>query len=71
MRVINSVHLNLYPVFRLFLATLHYNENGDRGDALDEEGNPTLSITFPKGKKGEYSVRKCKGPRAYGKLHAG
>ncbi|XP_070205955.1 RING-type E3 ubiquitin-protein ligase PPIL2-like [Littorina saxatilis] len=50
----------------LFLATLHYNENWDRGDALDEEGNPTLSITFPKGKKGEYSVRKCKGPRAYG-----
>lgn len=38
LKVIDSVPLNCCRVFRLFLAALHYNENGDIGDALDERG---------------------------------
>ncbi|XP_070177851.1 uncharacterized protein [Littorina saxatilis] len=65
-RVLDNKFLRKDVQKLLFLAALHYNENGDRGDAVDEEGNLKLIVTFPKAKKGEYSVRKSKGPPTYG-----
>ncbi|KAK3722578.1 hypothetical protein QZH41_019335 [Actinostola sp. cb2023] len=45
------------PVTRLYLSALHYNVNADRAQAVDKDGNPAYSITFPKAKKAQYSVR--------------
>ena len=44
--------------FRLCLAALHYNENADMVQQVDEAGNPKFSIIFPKAKKGAYSLQK-------------
>ncbi|KAK3705290.1 hypothetical protein QZH41_008177 [Actinostola sp. cb2023] len=53
---------------RLCLSALHYNENADRAQAVDKDGNPAYSITFPKAKKGQYSVRPRKTKVTYGLL---
>ncbi|XP_074610341.1 uncharacterized protein LOC141864464 [Acropora palmata] len=55
---------------RLLLASLHYNENSDRLQAITKDGTPRYSIRFPKFKKGEYSVRKEKTSPTYGYTEA-
>ncbi|KAJ8048464.1 hypothetical protein HOLleu_00790 [Holothuria leucospilota] len=43
---------------RLLLAALHYNENGDREQAVTESGDKAFTISFPRAKSGDYVVRK-------------
>ncbi|XP_077867910.1 uncharacterized protein LOC100376482 [Saccoglossus kowalevskii] len=45
---------------RLVLAAMHYNENGGRHAAVTKQGNPCYKITYPKFKKGSYTVRQVK-----------
>jgi hypothetical protein len=52
--------------FRVLLAALHYNENGNKPHAVTETGEEKWSIHFPKFKKGGYSVRPIKTASTYG-----
>ncbi len=54
-------------LYRLALAAIHHNENGNRLQAVDKEGNGKYSVVFPKAKKGEASVRTRKTPPTYSK----
>ena len=53
--------------FRLCLAALHYNENANKVQQVDEAGNPKFSTIFPKAKKGDYSLQKRREYATYGK----
>ena len=44
-------------VFWLLLSALHYRENADWKQAVDNRGEPVYSICYPKAKKGDYTVR--------------
>ncbi len=49
-----SVNINVLScTYRLYLAAMHYNENGDRPQAETEEGVPLFKISFPKSRKRE------------------
>ncbi len=50
----------VFLAFRLYLASLHYNENAGRPQATSAVGEPLFKMTFPKAKKGEYRVREVK-----------
>ena len=43
---------------RLQIATLHFNENSCRKQAVTKEGKESYEIVFPKYKKGGYITRK-------------
>ena len=43
---------------RLLLATMHYNENSGRSQHQKKRGESQYAITFPKCKKGGYTVRR-------------
>nr|XP_054770487.1 uncharacterized protein LOC129278312 [Lytechinus pictus] len=51
---------------RLYVAVLHWNENGDRPQATDREGNPIYTIKYPRSKEGGYTVEKVLTPTTYG-----
>lgn len=53
---------------RLFLSVLHFNENSNKAQARKADGTLRYSITFPKAKQGEYSVKPIKEPSTYGNL---
>ncbi len=52
--------VNCFYTFRLYLAALHYNENSDRLQAVDQDGRPRYDLRFPKYKKGGQVVRVVK-----------
>jgi len=52
---------------RLLLAAMHYNENSDRDQAVDQEGNQRFQLEFRKYKQGKYSVRQIKTDPTFGK----
>ncbi|XP_069102906.1 uncharacterized protein [Argopecten irradians] len=45
---------------RLVLAALHFNENVGRNQAVTSQGDLSFKITFPKHKKGGYTLREVK-----------
>jgi hypothetical protein len=47
------------------IAILHQNENAGRADAVDKDNRTRHSITFPKAKMGEYTLRTIKVPCTY------
>lgn len=51
---------------RLLLAALHFNENGSREQASTKTNQLRYKITFPKQKKGDFTVKKIKTPSTYG-----
>ena len=51
--------------YRLQLAALHYNENAIRKQAKSKQDKLRYSISFPKFKKGGYTVRKLKEKCSY------
>ncbi|XP_062600016.1 uncharacterized protein LOC134261608 isoform X2 [Saccostrea cucullata] len=51
---------------RLLIAAMHFNENGQNLQATTKDGKPRYSITFPKQKKGDYTVKKIKTNNTYG-----
>ena len=53
---------------RMQLATLHFNENSNRDQAVTKEGKDCYEIVFPKFKKGGYIVRKVTVKPTYGEL---
>ncbi|XP_010767710.1 uncharacterized protein [Notothenia coriiceps] len=55
----------LCQLARYYLAALHYNENSARLQAVTREGQERFTISFPKFKKGQHSVRKEKTPAKY------
>ncbi len=63
-----SVNINVLScTYRLYLAAMHYNENGDRPQAETEEGVPLFKISFPKSRKGECRVKPQKTQQTFGK----
>ena len=52
--------------FRLMLAGLHYNENSSKDQKKDAGGNLSYSVTFPKAKKGDYSLKAVREDATYG-----
>ena len=52
---------------RLELASLHFNENSNRDQAVTKQGKEQFDIVFPKYKKGGYIVRKVTVDQTYGK----
>lgn len=56
----NIIHIPFRKTIRLWLAALHYNFNSDRKQATTSKGVQRYSVSFPKHKKGGYTVRKSK-----------
>ena len=54
-------------LYRLHLAALHYNENGQRDQAATRDGDKRSSIVFPKYKKGGNTIREIKVDCTFGK----
>jgi hypothetical protein len=54
------LHKNNLPsvIFRVTLAVLHFNENGNRQQHKSKEGTPSFTVSYPKAKKGEAAVIK-------------
>ncbi|XP_057182524.1 uncharacterized protein LOC130549346 isoform X2 [Triplophysa rosa] len=50
---------------RLYLAAMHYNENGDREQAVTTSGQAMYKIVFPKSKKGEATAKPLKTAPSY------
>ncbi|XP_016361867.1 uncharacterized protein LOC107703658 [Sinocyclocheilus anshuiensis] len=50
---------------RLYLAAMHYNENGDREQATTTSGQPMYKVVFPKSKKGECTAKPLKTAPSY------
>ncbi|XP_056613533.1 uncharacterized protein LOC130429144 [Triplophysa dalaica] len=50
---------------RLYLAAMHYNENGDREQAVTTPGQAMYKIVFPKSKKGEATAKPQKTAPSY------
>jgi hypothetical protein len=53
----------LYPrhcciSYRLYLAAMHFNENGNRAQATNKDGEKSWSLNHPKAHKGNVSVVK-------------
>jgi len=55
-------------MFRLLLAGLHYNENADRQQAINNSGEAMFTIRFPKYKKGDYTVTPIKESSTFGRI---
>ncbi|KAL1260280.1 hypothetical protein QQF64_008107 [Cirrhinus molitorella] len=51
---------------RLYLATMHFNENADREQATNFEGTALNKITYPKSKKGKPTAKPVKTEPTYG-----
>ncbi|XP_064630791.1 uncharacterized protein LOC135489383 [Lineus longissimus] len=51
---------------RLRVAALHYNENGNKDQAVTQDGQERWEVLFPKVKKGGYSVRPVRKPSTCG-----
>lgn len=56
-------------VYRLRLAALHYNENGNKEQARTKAGTRRFCISFPKYKQGGHVVRQLKVASTYGKFY--
>ena len=61
-------YLHKLCIYRLYLASLHYNENKGRNQAKTKEGIRRFSIHFPKYKRGAYIVRKIMEDSTFGKI---
>ena len=62
-----QVTSNLFLICRLQLAVLHFNENGNRKQAVTKKGEERY-IIYPKYKKGGYIVRKVVQNPTYGRF---
>lgn len=52
---------------RLYIAALHFNENGNRQQRSTQDGTPMYSVSFPKSRKGEGIAKEIKVQQTYGK----
>ena len=63
-RIKNST---VFISFRLCVAALHFNENGQRHQAVTKDGELQWRLSYPKRNKGEHAVVKpCKTSITYG-----
>lgn len=53
--------------YRLYLATMHYNENADREQAVTKAGEPKYKVVFPKSKRGVCVARPLKTQATFSK----
>ena len=53
--------------FRLFLAALHFNENGNRKQARTSHGEKVFAVSYPRGRNTEAVARAVKVPQTFGK----
>ena len=53
-------------LFRTILSALHFNYNVQRESKVDVHGQPKLTVTYPKFKGGEATVRERKVASNYG-----
>ncbi len=62
------LQLQNYVFFhRIHLASLHYNENSERMQAVTRDGKPRFTLCFPKSKRGKHTVRAVKTKATYSK----
>ncbi|XP_057206770.1 uncharacterized protein LOC130564597 [Triplophysa rosa] len=61
----NVVYPYLGMLCRLYLASMHFNENSNRPQAKTKTGKPMYRLLFPEAKKGEYSTRPLKSQATY------
>ena len=54
--------------FRLFLAVLHFNENGNRTQAINSRGEKMFSVSFPRGRSGDGVAKATKIPQSFGEI---
>ncbi|XP_077065676.1 uncharacterized protein LOC143718542 [Siphateles boraxobius] len=50
---------------RLYLASLHFNENGNREQLTSRDGTPAYKIKYPKHKKGKHTIQPLKKKPSY------
>lgn len=53
---------------RLYLATMHYNENASREQAATSTGEAVYKVVYPKSKKGEGIVKPVKTDPTFSKF---
>ena len=53
--------------FRVLLAVLYFNENGQRAQSLTKEGQLKWGVSHPKGRQGEAVLKAVKVPQTYSK----
>ncbi len=55
----------------MYLSALHFNENCDRQQAVDENGDLKYQVRYPRHKKGHHVVGKVKTDITFGKRNTG
>ena len=65
---VSLISLDLQLYCRLQLASLHFNENGQRDHATTKTGERRYDVVFPKYKKGGCVARKVRVPPTYSEL---
>ncbi|CAM4733278.1 unnamed protein product [Leuciscus chuanchicus] len=50
---------------RLYLASLHFNENGNREQLTSRDGTPAYKLKYPKHKKGKHTIQPLKKKTSY------
>lgn len=68
LEVCNVLTSMSFLYLRLYLAAMHYNENGDCEQATTTSGQPVYKVVFPKSKKGECTAKPLKTAPSYGML---
>ncbi len=53
---------------RTFLAALHWNENGNRPQAVKKDGTGQYKVAYPKPKEGDFVVKKVLTECTYGMI---
>ena len=67
--IVTTIHICICDFLnRLQLATLHFNENTNRVQAVMKQGTRRYDVVFPKYKKGGYMVKKVLTNATYGKV---
>lgn len=54
---------------RLYLACLHYNENAGRDQRIKRDDTLQWSVSFPRGRDGNYVLKRVLKQPTYGRLH--
>ncbi|KAL3877441.1 hypothetical protein ACJMK2_035147 [Sinanodonta woodiana] len=63
----NNFNLSYFFLLLLYLATLHFNENVNRVQAVTLDGSHQYRVSFPKGRKGEGVAKEIKTRQTYNK----
>lgn len=60
------MNVKTYFIFRTILSAIHFNYNLRRDSKVDDQRNIKVTVTYPKFKDGEATVREVKVEQNYG-----